>query len=87
MDENEFKIIVNHNSKHLPLKLRVIANFLGVELNVTLRQVEGFLRNTPLNSKVYMKNATSPVIRQVKTEKLVSNELMIKFYDFKLDYN
>jgi hypothetical protein len=72
MDENEFQIEIlkNHNPKKLPLKFRVIANFLGIHLNVTLRQVDGILRDSSLNSKVYMKNAKSDV-EQVETEKLV----------------
>jgi hypothetical protein len=72
MDENEFQIEIlkNDNPKKLPLKFRVIANFLGIQLNVTLRQVDGILRNSSLNSKVYMKNAGGAV-EQVETEKLV----------------
>jgi hypothetical protein len=72
MDENEFQIeILKHvNPKKLPLKFRVIANFLGIQLNVTLRQVDGILRNSSLNSKVYMKN-TGGAVEQVETEKLV----------------
>jgi hypothetical protein len=72
MDENEFQIEIlkNDNPKKLPLKFRVIANFLGIQLNVTLRQVDGILRNSSLNSKVYMKN-TGGAVEQVETEKLV----------------
>ena len=75
LNDSQFSYFPRSSKKSFPETIQLQVNFLilnnSVNLNMSLYQLEGFVRTSSLYSQVLMKNNANSEINKLKSENLV----------------